>query len=105
MSLSDSRVYSAKPSAVSGHKYRQNIPSYNKSSFFPGEVIMLNVPCGRKGQRLNQKMSYLKFKVNNTSVRTPEEAAAIKQANIAPVYSVSSLIERFEIYHGSNLIE
>ena len=39
---------------------------------------MLDVPCGRKGQFLNQKMSYLKFKVKNTSVRTEAEAAAGK---------------------------
>jgi len=105
MSLSDALVYTAKPSAVSGHKYRQTLPSYNKSTFFPGEVMMLNVPCGRKGQFLNQKMSYLKFKVTNTSVRTTEEAAASKQATIVPDYSVSSLIERLEIYHVSNLLE
>jgi len=67
--------------------------------------MILNVPCGRKGQFLNQNMSYLKFKVTNTSVRTTEEAAASKQAAIAQDYSVSSLIERLEIYHGSNLLE
>jgi hypothetical protein len=75
MSLSDSLVYQAKPSAVSGHKHRQNLPSYTKSEFLSGEVIMLNVPCGRRGQFLNQKMSYLKFRVTNTSVRTAEEIA------------------------------
>jgi hypothetical protein len=105
MSLSDSLVYQAKPSAVSGHKYRQNLPTYNKASFFPGEVMMLNVPCGRRGQYLNQKMSYLKFRVNNTSVRTTAEAGDGKQATITPDYSVSSLIARLEIYHGSNLLE
>ncbi len=46
MSLSDSLVYQAKPSAVSGHKYRQNLPTYNKDSFSPGEIMMLNVPRG-----------------------------------------------------------
>ena len=49
MSLSDALVYNAKTSAVSWHKYRQNLPIYIKSFFFPGEVMMLNVPCGRKG--------------------------------------------------------
>jgi len=105
MSLSDSLVYQAKPSAVSGHKYRQNLPSYNKSEFLPGEVIMLNVPCGRRGQFLNQKMSYLKFRVTNTSAITASEVTAGKQATIAPDYSVSSLISRLELYHGSNLLE
>jgi len=66
---------------------------------------MLNVPCGRKGQFLNQKMSYLKFKVKNTSVITAAEVTAGKQATITPDYSISSLIARLEIYHGSNLLE
>ena len=67
--------------------------------------MILNVPCGRKGQFLNQKMSYLKFKLTNTSVRTAEEAVASKQATITPDYSVSSLIDRIEFFHGSNLLE
>ena len=66
---------------------------------------MLNVPCGRKGQFLNQKMSYLKFKVTNTSVITAAEMTEGKQATITPDYSISSLISRLEIYHGSNLLE
>ncbi len=70
MSLSDALVYSAKPYAVSGHKYRQNLPAYNKTFFTPGEVLMLNLSCGRRGQYLNQRMSYLKFNLTNTSVRT-----------------------------------
>ena len=67
MSVSDALVYSPKPSAVSGSKYRQNIPRYNKSSFGPGETVLLNIPCGRRGQYLNHRMSYLKFKVTNTA--------------------------------------
>ncbi len=84
MSLFDALVYSSKPSVISEHKYRQNLPTYNKASFFPEKVMMLNVPCGRKGQFLNQKMSYLKFKVKNTSVITAAEVTAGKQAIITP---------------------
>ncbi len=105
MSLSDSLVYHAKPSAVSGHKYRQKLPSCNRSEFFPGEVIMLNVPCDRRGQFLNQKMSYLKSRVTNTSAITASEVTGGKQATIAPDNSVSGLIFRLELYHGSNLLE
>jgi hypothetical protein len=50
-------------------------------------------------------MSYLKFKVANTSVRTDAEVTAGTLATITPDYSVSSLIKRLEIYHGSNLLE
>jgi len=105
MSLSDALVYSAKPSAVSGHKYRQNLPAYNKSFFKPEEVIMLIVPCGRRGQYLNQRMNYLKLKLTNTSVRTAGEVTAGTPATITPDYSVSSFIERLELYYGSSLLE
>lgn len=97
MSVSDSLVYAPKPSAVSGSKYRQNLPSYNKAEFNPGEVIMLNIPCGRRGQFLNQRMSYLKFKVTSTDAA----ATSIQQLD----YSASSFIARLELFHGSNLLE
>ncbi len=80
------------------------MPTYNKA-FFPGEVMMLNVPCGRRDQFLNQKMSYLQFRVINTSVITADEITGRKQAIIALDYSVLCLIARLEIYHGSNLLE
>ncbi len=105
MSLSDSLLYNAKHSAVSGHKYRHILPIYNKATVLPGEVMMLNVPRGRKGQFFNQTMSYLKFKLSNTSARTSDDATADKQATIAPDYSISSRIERLDIYHGFNLLE
>lgn len=106
MSLSDSLVYSAKPSAVSGTKHRQNLPTYNKASFNPGDVMMLNIPCGRRGQYLNQRMSYLKFRVENTStLATAEVAAGTATATIQPDYTASSLFARLELYHGSNLLE
>ena len=84
MSLSDALVYGAKPSAVSGHKYRQSLPTYYKASFFLGEVIMLNVPCGHKGQFLNQRISYLQIKVTNTSVITAAKVTVGTQATITP---------------------
>ena len=65
---------------------------------------MLNVPCGRKGQIFNEKMSYLKLKLNNTKFRTASKATADKQAIIALDYSISILIARLGIYDGSNLL-
>ena len=47
----------------------------------------------------------MKLKVINTSVITAGEVTAGKQASITPDYSISSLIARLEIYHGSNLLE
>jgi hypothetical protein len=50
-------------------------------------------------------MSYLKFRVTNTSVRTAEEINLGPLATLAPDYSVSSLIYGLSVYHGSNLLE
>ena len=97
MSLSDSLVYAPKPSAVSSSKARWNQSSYNKSSFNPGEVIMLNIPTGRRGSYLNTRMSYLKFRVTNTGT-----AAA---HTIATDFNIASIFSRFELYHGSNLLK
>ena len=106
MSVSDALVYAPKPSAVSGSKYRQNLPSYNKSTFNPGETVMLNIPCGRRGQFLNQRQSYLKFKVTNTgTVLNANATPATVNEKWAPDYTASSFISRLELFHGSNLLE
>jgi len=104
MSLSDSLVYAPKPSAVYGHKYRQTLPTYNKATFLPGDTTMLNIPCGRKGQFLNQRMSYLNFKLNNLCQLTTAEAATNPVVAVAPICtdsSGSSLFARLDLYHGS----
>ena len=76
MSFSDSLVYAPKPSIASSSKSLWNIPSYNKSSYNPGEVVMLNIPTGRRGSFLNTRMSYLKFKVQNTGTDVAQKITA-----------------------------
>ena len=83
-------MYAPKPSVVSGHKYRQNLPTYNKATFLPVDTLMLNIPCGRKGQFLNQRMSYLKFKLNNLCELTAGEKAANPVVALAPISTDSS---------------
>ena len=85
MALSDSLVYAPKPSAVLGHKYRQDVPTYNKFTFVPGDTMMLNISCGQKAQFLNQRMSFLKFKDNNLCQFTSVEAAANPVVAVAPL--------------------
>ncbi len=84
MSLSDSLVCAPKPSTVSSSKVRQNQPAYNKSSFNPGEVIMLNIPTGRRGSYLNTRMSYLQFRVTNTGTDKAHTISA--DFNIASIF-------------------
>ena len=97
MSLTDALVYAPKPSAVAGQKLRQSVPAYNKSTFLPGETIMLNIPTGRQGQFLNQRQSYLSFKLNNL------ETEAGKTLTLD--YGAASLFSSLRVYHGSNLLE
>ncbi len=97
MSLGDSLVYAPKPSAVSSSKARWNQPSYNKSSFNPGEVVMHNFPTGRRNSFLNICMSYLKFKITNTGTNAAY--------TIAADYSIASIFSILELYHGANLLE
>ncbi len=90
MSLSDSLVYQPKSSAVSSSKARWNKPSYNKSKFKPGEVVMINIPTGRRGSFLNTRMSYLKFKVANLGTDVGHTIAA--DFNTASIFQGSSYI-------------
>lgn len=97
MSLSDSLVFTPKPSAVSGSRLRSNFPAYNAATFSPGATAMINVACGRRGQYLNPKQSFLKFSVkNNNSTSTNKFAID---------YSASSFIQRIDVYHASVLLE
>ena len=97
MSLTDALVYAPKPSAVSGQKHRQTIPPYNKSTFSPGETIMLNIPTGRQGQFLNQRQSFLSFKLSNLETEVGK--------TLTLDYSGACLFSSLRVYHGSNLLE
>jgi hypothetical protein len=95
--ISDSLVYQPKPCAVSSSKARWNQSIYNKSSFNPGEVVMTNIPTGRRVSFLNARMSYLKFKVTNNGT----DAAY----TIAADFNIAYIFTRIELYNGSNLFE
>jgi hypothetical protein len=96
MSLNDSLVYIPKPSAVSSSKARWNQPTYNNTTFNPGEVIMLNIPRGWRESFLNTRMSYLKFQLNNTKTDT---------APLVPDINIASICSQLECYHGENLLD
>jgi hypothetical protein len=85
------------PSAVSSSKARWNQLSYNKSKFKPEEVVMINIPTGRRGSFLNTRMSYLKFKVTNLGTDAGH--------TIAADFNIASISSRLELYHGSSLLE
>lgn len=103
MSVSDSLVYRPKPPSIAGTTHRQSVPSYNGSKFTDGQTILINIPCGRRGHYLNTRMSYLRFRITNTStVVTPPATAA---PNFALDYTGSCFIQSLSLFHGSNLLE
>lgn len=83
----------------------QGKPSINRyrsdnSTYGAGDVIRIEIPCGREGQYLFPKDSFIeaKVRVNYTSVSTTVGSIAIDQ-------SCYALFNRMRIYHGSNMVE
>eukprot|EP00873_Tetraselmis_striata_P039775 jgi/Tetstr1/460039/TSEL_005359.t1 len=95
--LSDSFVYSAKPRAVSAQKFRHSIPPINGRNFSPGDTVQLTIPCGNKGEFLNTRQSYLKFKLHNL------DSTAGNSMTLD--YSAHSVIRLLEVVYGSNVLE
>ena len=67
--IPESLVYKAKPMAARATKTRLNLPSLNKSSFGPSEIIQIGIPCA-PGTYLNQAPSYLYFRATRTGTQT-----------------------------------
>jgi hypothetical protein len=93
--ISDSLVFKPKPASISGTAHRQSVPSYNGTTFSGNQTILLNITRGRRGHYLNMRMSYLRFKVVNTS----------SGGDLHPDYTAASFILSMSLYHGFNLLE
>lgn len=50
--LSDGFVYAPKPPAAPAANIRVSVPPHNKDVFRDGDVIMFNIPSGKRGQYL-----------------------------------------------------
>lgn len=92
--FTDALRYQTKPNAAHGEIKRATIPSFNKATFAPGDVMQFSIPTRRPNQVLSGRQSYLKFTISNPDAN-----------DLAPDYTADSFIEAFELYHGSHLIE
>lgn len=93
--LSDSFVFAPVPRSVGGMKVRHNIPAISGREFSPGDTIEFSIPCGNKGEFLNTKQSYLKFKLKN------EDATDTLNLD----YTASAVIRLLECVYGSSVLE
>jgi hypothetical protein len=68
-SLSDAFVYGNKLHAAPATKSRVYIYPQNggSSGFAPGNTIRLVIPTGNRGEYMNTRQSYIKFRINNLS--------------------------------------
>ncbi len=104
MPLSDSLLYSAKPSDVKGHKYRQKLPTY-KQALFPERVHDAKCLMWPQGPVIESEDELFEIQGLRHFRHHNGQSSRGKQATIALDYFVSSLITRLEIYHGFNLLE
>jgi hypothetical protein len=96
---SELNLGSNKPMSASGkpsiNRYRSDNSTYNG-----GDTIRIEIPCGRKGQYLFPKDSFieLKIRVNAQNGVTAASSIYIDQ-------SIYAIFNRIRIFHGSNVVE
>lgn len=98
--ISDGFVYAPKPAAAPAANIRVSLPPHNKDRFdYGNETIMFNIPCGKRGQYLNTRMSYMTFDLDVTLLAGSDY----------PVLELDggahAFIQSLELYHGTNLLE
>jgi hypothetical protein len=92
--VSQDVLYNMKPSMVRGRSYRCAIQSSNKSTFAPGDSATHYIPA-RRNCFLDQSQTYLRMTIKNTSTT----------GNLNIDGSAACLINRMDVFHGSNLLE
>lgn len=92
--ISSDCLYNLKPSAVASRQYRCSVPTSNKSIFAPGDVAIAYIPA-RRNCVLDAANSYVRYTIKNLDVSN----------NITFDNNGASVINRLDIYHGSNLLE
>jgi len=96
-SVTTDMLYTMKASAGTTSSYRATIPSQNKSVFNCGDVMIFQIPCGRKNSYLDGQNSYLKICIQNNDVTA---------ANVLNLdHSGYGLINQLTVFQSGNLIE
>lgn len=86
--------YSLKPSAVRSRSYRASILPTNKTTFNPSDTCIIYIPGGRRNSYLDPGQTYYRMTLKNSD---PSACFVDNHAG--------SVINRIDIFHGSNLLE
>lgn len=98
--ISDGFVYAPKPAAAPAANIRVSLPPHNKDRFdFGNETVMFNIPCGKRGQYLNTRMSYLTFDLDVKLLQDRDFPVVVLDGG------AHALFQSLELYHGTNLLE
>jgi hypothetical protein len=93
--ISSDCLYNLKPSGVRSRSYRASVLATNGVPRAPGDVIIAYIPGGRRNTYLDCTQSYIRYTVQNndsSNTMTFDGCGA-------------SVINRLDIFHGSNLLE
>ena len=97
VAITDSLLYTVKPSSVRARQYRASIPASNSVTSQPGQTSIFYVPA-RSQCFLSGQETVLKYTIKNVNTLTAN--LALKTDGFG-----SSVISRIDVYHGSNLLE
>ena len=84
-----------KPSACRSRSYRASILPTNKSTFNPTDTCIIYIPGGRRNTYLDCGQSYMRMTIKNT-----DTTGVFNLDNAA-----TCVINRLDVFHGSNLLE
>ena len=84
-----------KPSAPRSRSYRASILPTNKNTFNPLDTAILYIPGGRRNTYLDCSQSYIRMTLKNTD---PTGVFRLDG-------SANCMINRLDVFHGSNLLE
>ncbi len=95
--LTSDCLFNLKPSAVRSRSYRASVLPTNKTVFNPTDTCIIYVPGGRRNTYLDVGQSYIRFSVKNNDT-TASNAMYMDGC-------AASVINRLDVFHGSNLLE
>jgi hypothetical protein len=95
VAVSSDCLYNLKPSAVRSRSYRASVLPTNGTSFPANGLAICYIPGGRRNTYLDTTQTYIRYTIKNND-----------GTNNAIIDSLGScVINRLDIFHGSNMIE
>ena len=96
VAITDSLLYTVKPSSVRARQYKASVASSNGTVFQPGTTSILYVPA-RSQCFLSGEESVIKYTIKNTT--------SLAANYVLKTDSPGCVISKIDCYHGSNLLE